>query len=238
MSGVGTSMGMIDGILSSAQCVFVPAADSEAVQKLRVALGTQRSALLVRVAPDAGTRESYCYQNVKNKVDRESGRMQLGWAIWQHSHLFIEAEPHAIFDPANGESWLDPTPNSFPDGKPCEEILFIPQDGGSYDFESTVITDNVRVPLVRDPTVLEALKLSSEKIALLNQVPREWVSGDLIFHYPPALWLEIQQMGARIGMLLATASSQSRPARPLPKIGRNNSCPCGSAKKYKRCCGK
>ena len=25
--------------------------------------------------------------------------------------------------------------------------------------------------------------------------------------------------------------------REEPKIGRNNSCPCGSGKKYKKCCG-
>jgi SEC-C motif-containing protein len=26
--------------------------------------------------------------------------------------------------------------------------------------------------------------------------------------------------------------------RPSPKIGRNESCPCGSGKKYKHCCGR
>ena len=26
--------------------------------------------------------------------------------------------------------------------------------------------------------------------------------------------------------------------RDAPKIGRNESCPCGSGKKYKKCCGK
>lgn len=25
---------------------------------------------------------------------------------------------------------------------------------------------------------------------------------------------------------------------PKPKIGRNEPCPCGSGKKYKKCCGK
>ena len=25
--------------------------------------------------------------------------------------------------------------------------------------------------------------------------------------------------------------------RPDPKVGRNDSCPCGSGKKYKKCCG-
>jgi preprotein translocase subunit SecA len=24
----------------------------------------------------------------------------------------------------------------------------------------------------------------------------------------------------------------------MPKVGRNDSCPCGSGKKYKKCCGK
>jgi uncharacterized protein YecA (UPF0149 family) len=26
-------------------------------------------------------------------------------------------------------------------------------------------------------------------------------------------------------------------ARPEPKIGRNDPCPCGSGKKHKKCCG-
>jgi uncharacterized protein YecA (UPF0149 family) len=30
-----------------------------------------------------------------------------------------------------------------------------------------------------------------------------------------------------------------RPIRkPLGKVGRNDPCPCGSGKKYKKCCGK
>ena len=28
------------------------------------------------------------------------------------------------------------------------------------------------------------------------------------------------------------------PVRTEPKIGRNDPCPCGSGKKYKKCCGK
>ena len=26
--------------------------------------------------------------------------------------------------------------------------------------------------------------------------------------------------------------------RDVPKVGRNDDCPCGSGKKYKKCCGK
>lgn len=28
------------------------------------------------------------------------------------------------------------------------------------------------------------------------------------------------------------------PQRAVPKVGRNEPCPCGSDKKYKKCCGK
>ncbi|MFC1871604.1 preprotein translocase subunit SecA [Chloroflexota bacterium] len=34
------------------------------------------------------------------------------------------------------------------------------------------------------------------------------------------------------------AKSQPSPKAAGPKVGRNDSCPCGSGKKYKRCCGK
>ena len=30
----------------------------------------------------------------------------------------------------------------------------------------------------------------------------------------------------------------SEPRRNAPKVGRNEPCPCGSGKKYKRCCGR
>jgi len=34
-----------------------------------------------------------------------------------------------------------------------------------------------------------------------------------------------------------SANPQSHPAyQPGPKVGRNDSCPCGSGKKYKKCC--
>jgi hypothetical protein len=39
--------------------------------------------------------------------------MQPGWAVWQHSNLFIEAEPHVVFDPGNAKQWIDCTPIFF-----------------------------------------------------------------------------------------------------------------------------
>jgi preprotein translocase subunit SecA len=33
------------------------------------------------------------------------------------------------------------------------------------------------------------------------------------------------------------ALTKARPARATPRVGRNDPCPCGSGKKYKKCCG-
>ena len=34
------------------------------------------------------------------------------------------------------------------------------------------------------------------------------------------------------------ALAKAKPARSMPRVGRNDPCPCGSGKKYKNCCGK
>ena len=45
--------------------------------------------------------------------------------------------------------------------------------------------------------------------------------------------------GAEAAMNAALSAAQARPVvRDEPKTGRNDPCPCGSGKKYKKCCGK
>jgi preprotein translocase subunit SecA len=39
-------------------------------------------------------------------------------------------------------------------------------------------------------------------------------------------------------VLLQEPESKPQPLVLEPKIGRNEPCPCGSGKKYKKCCGK
>ena len=49
---------------------------------------------------------------------------------------------------------------------------------------------------------------------------------------PPAARRAGRQAGAR-----ATARRSRRSSASTPKVGRNDPCPCGSGKKYKKCCG-
>ncbi len=221
--------------------IFVPAANSDAVRKLRQVLGTDEDAIVLRVSPHEGAQKNNCYPNIRDRIEKESGgRMQLGWAVWQHGTLFIEAEPHAVYDPDNGNPWLDCTPHSLPDGGKLWDILFIPNHAATYDFNTTDVADNVRVPLVDDPRIVKALRLFSEKAALMNSVPA------INVNLPQDLARKVVAVDQQASALLAealqsvpgyervlSAKAESKPE----KIGRNDPCPCGSGKKYKRCCG-
>lgn len=182
--------------------IFVPSPDSPAVHTLLAAV-KGKTAVAVPVVPAAKATEGNCFRNVYEKIQTQCGRMQCGWAVWQHGNLFIEAEPHAIFD--SGESWIDPTPNFFPDGSRCRLILFIPNDS-TRDPQSTVIQDNIRIPLTNNPRLAEALKLAAERNALLNRVPREWVPEGLMYHYSPEQLAQQTQLEARIASLLSLAN--------------------------------
>jgi uncharacterized protein len=46
------------------------------------------------------------------------------------------------------------------------------------------------------------------------------------------------QGSKQISMPLMGGARTSQPEQPLPKTGRNERCPCGSGKKFKKCCGK
>jgi len=153
--------------------------------------------------------------------------MQFGWAIWHHGSLFIEGEPHAVYDPSDGDRWIDCTPRR----PPCREILFVPNDNASYDFDTTDMPDNVRVALTDDPSVSEALKLFSEKVALVNTVKG--------FDLPPDVSKKATELQLRAESLLLRALWPQPPTftERRQKIGRNDPCPCGSGKKYKECHG-
>lgn len=81
---------------------FVSHAEPEAVKRLRQALNIKATAVRVLVIAQPEARERDCYANVRDNVAQHSGKMQQGWAVWQHGNLFIEAEPHAVFNPSGG----------------------------------------------------------------------------------------------------------------------------------------
>lgn len=209
---------------------FVPSAASEPVQKLREDLGSDAPAMSVRVKTEDGDQPRDCYINVRKRLEQDTkAKMRLGWAVWQHSNVFIEAEPHAVLDRGDGTPWVDCTPHQMPDGSMAREILFIPNDVATYDFDTTDLADNVRVPLLDDPRLREALSLMSEKVKLMNSVPG---FGEL----PQDVAANIYRVEMQAAQLFTEVMEPHAPAGQ--KVGRNDPCPCGSTKKYKKCCGR
>lgn len=48
--------------------------------------------------------------------------------------------------------------------------------------------------------------------------------------------IEFANFGGLFGGLFSSSFSATSPIRNKKKVGRNDPCPCGSNKKYKKCC--
>jgi hypothetical protein len=196
--------------------------------KLKAALNLDSTPMRIKAVPETGAQEHNCFEIIDDKVRRNGGQIRLGWSAWQHDDLFIEGEFHAVYDPDDGLSWVDCTPREGAFG----EILFLPDPNATYDLASTDVIDNCRVPLRSDPRIQLALDCFSEVAALMNSVQGVNVM------VPQDVARKIMACKMKASQLFSQAAqSQQRVLPSTPKVGRNDPCPCGSGKKYKRCHG-
>src|SRR5260370_23371280 len=72
----------------------------------------------VTITPMVGCRANDCFGCVKQKVERDGGRVQFGWAIWEWPGVYIEAEHHAVYEGQPGPPWLDITPSALSQVRP------------------------------------------------------------------------------------------------------------------------
>jgi preprotein translocase subunit SecA len=98
------------------------------------------------------------------------------------------------------------------------------------------LMDSIKVEvlnnLFRSTTNLQAFE------QLLASMPQNLLRADPLAHTRPA--------APEAGTMLEQALAEEAPApklelpikRELPKVGRNDPCPCGSGKKFKSCCGR
>jgi tetratricopeptide (TPR) repeat protein len=76
-------------------------------------------------------------------------------------------------------------------------------------------------PYLKRPVICKDINMTAEEI----------MDSYLSFHYDL-----LEQTGSRISPILQT--EYMAVGKSLKKIGRNEKCPCGSGKKYKKCCMK
>ena len=173
----------------------------------------------VEVVPYEESEYQECIQNVQNYTKKFGGKIQYGWTIWEIPKKFIEAEFHAIWIDKNGKC-LDISPK--PDGE--EKILFLKSNKKEFSDKPV---DNIRKILL-DRAEFRTLKIVGEK------------QFELRLKYWNGFKSEIPlcEMNNLIKFERETFSSEIQKDKLSGKIkiGRNELCPCGSGKKYKKCC--
>jgi hypothetical protein len=143
----------------------------------------------------------------------------------------IEAEFHAVWrDP--GDTLHDITRKQIP----LDRILFLPDPERKYEGRQV---NNVRRPLRSDPIVSAWIKSCDAEFELLNRGDRAYQHGAIYLNPDEAAESEKirkRKLGFEL-QLLQTVEPFLR-GHQIPRPGRNAPCPCGSGKKFKRCCGR
>src|ERR1035437_5653930 len=189
---------------------------------------SENNPVWVEVLPESFGSVNECFPNVQQKVRRDVGGIQYGWTIWECRPIFVEAEHHAVYEPDSGRPWVDITPHS----PAVNRILFLPDNAAPYDFSTTDVRDNVRMATVQDPQVDELLRLYSARSSIVNRIP---AMGKITLRGPDAIDM-VHVDRELVSLQLELSRKYGNPSGR--RVGRNDPCPCGSEKKYKKCCGR
>lgn len=117
--------------------------------------------MYVKVCPEDVAEANDCFVNVENKMKKDGGKVQYGWAIWYLPGILMEAEFHAVWLSPDGE-YIDISPRQIQ----FDEIMFLPDPNRAYTGKQV---DNVRIPLNKNPKVKEYIRLFEEKFRVMNE---------------------------------------------------------------------
>ncbi len=114
-----------------------PKAVNPQVNRLLDLMNAEFEPEIVNVKVEPTAKLASCFFNVKEKIERDGGKIHYGWVIWQHSYL-IEAEHHAVWEDMN-ENLLDITPQK----EHFDTIMFVPDN--SNVFNGQMAQPNIRL---------------------------------------------------------------------------------------------
>jgi hypothetical protein len=178
----------------------------------------------IAITPEPGCEPNDCFECIRRKVARDGGRIQFGWSIWEWPRVYIEAEHHAVYEPAAGRPWLDITPAAQPD---IRGRLFLPDDSAVYDFGNEgVLRGNRRLALSDDPLIQEFFAAAKKRDEILNSIPGVNVKG-----------VDVDNETLRKISSAKRELSQATLKLAMNYTPQNAPCFCGSREKFKRCHG-
>lgn len=160
---------------------------------------------------------SECFPNVENKIKKDGGEIQYGWAIWEWENVMIEAEFHAVWRSPEGRL-ICVSPHEYDD-----RICFLPDNSKVFNRIDRV--DNIRKSLRSEPIVDEFIKVC---IALYAE--KERLTKGQFDVVKMQITPELRDLARQHQALL----NDIQKLPPLPKP--NSECFCGSGKRYRECC--
>ena len=171
-----------------------------------------------------------CFPNVRRQVDEHGGELVIGWAIWVHPGIFIEAEFHGIWKDSAGKLW-DLTPRS----KGGREILFLPDPTRTYGEQQL---NNIRQSLCDAPEVDVLFVALQAEFDFMNRGRFAELHGDLNDIMTDEERAELLAIRARKRAAQMAYTVRFEPEQlTKKKLDRNGPCFCGSGAKYKQCHG-
>ena len=176
-------------------------------------------AKFVKVLVDKDAQPLECINNVRKYIQKNGGDVVLGWTIWLHPKVFVEAEFHAIYKTINNEL-IDITPHK---GNPSE-ILFL--EDPSINYENIQI-NNIRKNISGLSLIDKFIKNHNELFEIQNKDDLKYQHGEVkLKGNAAANYLRLKQENDKIMNEVLTKI----------KLGRNDICSCGSGRKFKNCC--
>jgi hypothetical protein len=159
-----------------------PAVVDERVMRLARLAVPKRTGrpVFVPCQPVEGEAYNECFPIVKAQVERQGGRRVVGWSLWEHPKVMLEAEFHAVWQTPDGNLLdLVPRERSFP------FILFLKDTGRAYQGFPL---DNLRMALVKDKHIERFIRLQGKKFRLMNQGKLKYqtetvLTGDAALRY-------------------------------------------------------
>jgi len=166
-----------------------------------------------------------CYNNVKKYCSEFGGEVVYGWMILIWPSVFIEAQFHAVWKDLSG-NLLDITDN---DGH-YDKILFLEDKNKIYERKQV---NNIRKALRNTNLINEYIRLNNKEFEIKNEGELAEKTGDDFLQEIKKDQNKYRILKEIINRKMIIQAYLENPN----KIGCNNSCPCGSGRKFKKCCG-
>ncbi len=176
--------------------------------------------IFVEVIPSKDSICNECYGNVETYVKKNGGRSKDGWIIWEIPKIYLEAEFHRVWVNNEGE-YIDITQKT--DGE--KRILFLKDSKRKFTGK---LIDNIRKPLVDNAETRTMVLFNEKKFEIKNK----YYNGTPKIKIP---MFEIKNLEIFREKVFLSEIQKDKLDGKI-KIGRNEPCPCGSGKKYKKCC--